>query len=332
MLEARIMYGKTMRYLRMKVRDIGAGRPSQDQLEDITGAIHALTPCAWFNCMQADNLEWMSHTQALLKILEVYGWESINPSTVRSFYYNWKHRAFFDSLSQRVKVKFPEPPANMHIPCNSTAFLTDYALDVPGLLWRSDKLFRASQSGTVDRSSVLLLLMQIGACTARFKRWHLEWVKSFPPRPHYRTVSTRTFKSFPSLCGDYFGLFPTAYDFSHPHHERDFRILSICLLNLDQATMNIFQAFPDFCSGDELDVQLRSAEYDAATSAADLCMLIPWATQPQNMAFASVHAQQPLFYASRYYQSQGQSLQLAWCRKVSRTLSFKYGIGIRFSE
>ena len=324
------MYGKTIRYLRIKVQNISPYEPNQSQLEDIVGAIYALTPCAWFNCLETDSLEWMRHTQALLRILEVYGWESI-PSTARLFYYNLKYRSFFDSMSQRIAVSFREPPSSV-LCSNSASFVMNYALDVPGLLWRSDQIFRASRSKTVHHCVVLRLLRDIGACIAKLKQWHLDWIKSFPPRPHYRTVSTRTFTSFRSLCGKFYGVFPTAYDFSHPYHERDFRILCICLLNLDQATMNIFQAFPDFCTGPQLDIQLRAAEYDAATCAADLCMLIPWTTQPQNMAFASIHAQQPLFYASRYYQSQEKHLQLAWCRKVSQSLSSKYGIQIHYSE
>ena len=268
------MYGKTLRYLRFKLRTFGSGQPNQGHLDDIIGAIHALTPCAWFNCMETDTMEWMQHTQALLKILEVYGWETINPSTVRSFYYNWKYRAVFDSLSQRIQVSFRTAPADTEFSCNSTSFLADYALEVPGLLSRSDRIFRASRSKTVGKHTVLRLLTDIETCIAKFKRWHLSWIKSFPPRPHYRTVSTRNFQAFRTLCGQLFGVFPTAYDFSHPVHERDFRILSICLLNLDQVTLNIHSAFPDFCNGKQLELQLRSAEYDAATCAADLWLVL----------------------------------------------------------
>ena len=331
MLDARAMYGKTLHYLRMKVRTLSSGPVNQAHLDDIIGGIHALTPCAWFKCMETDSLEWMRHTRAILKIPEAYGWDAINPATVRSFYYNWKYRAFFDSLSQRTQISFPSPSPSMDGLFNSSTFLTDYALGVPGLLCRSDQTFRASKSGTVSRCTVLRLLTEIEACVSKLKLCNLQWIKSFPPKPHYKTVSTRNFKAFRTLCGDLADVFPIAYDFSHPLHEGDLRVLCMCLLNLDQAIMNIHQAFPDFCTGEQLELQLRAAEYDAATCAADLCMLIPWITQPQNMSFASIHAQMPLYYASRYYRSQGKRRQLAWCRKVLQNLSAKYGIEIRYS-
>jgi hypothetical protein len=165
-------------------------------------------------------------------------------------------------------------------------------------------------------------------CPPTFR--HLQWTRTFGPRPHYRTVATRTFPHFGSLAGDLLTVFPTAYDFSHPHHERDFRMLCICLLHLDQAIINIHRAFPNFCTGNEFNLQLRSAEYDAETCATNLCMLLPWTTQPQNNSFASIHAQRPLDYAMRYYRSLGREPQLSWCQRVLESLREKYGIEIKF--
>ena len=153
-----------------------------------------------------------------------------------------------------------------------------------------------------------------------------------PPRPHYRTVSTKTFKGFKSLCGEHINTFPSAYEFSNPQHERDLRIYSMCVLNLDQAVMDINAAFPEHCRSDQLKLQLREAECDAATCATDLCMLIPWDTQPENMAFAAIHSFLPLHFGSSYYQRKGQIQEFLWCQKVTNSLRTKYGVEIRYSK
>ena len=308
-----------------------SGQLDRTALDDIVGAVHVLTACSWFNCLGTDSLEWVRHTQALLKILEVYGWESLNPSTARSFYVAWKYRAFLEGLVHKRPLPFKEPPksVNASLP---TSFLGDYALGIPGLLWRGEKIFQQANTKTVPRRIVMALLTEIEKSISKLKQWHLQWTKSFPPRPHYRTVATRSFQHFGSLAGDLLSVFPTAYDFTHPIYERDFRMLCICLLHLDQVIINIHYAFPDFCTGNEFHLQLRSAEYDAETCAADLCMLLPWSTQPQNNSFAAIHAQRPLDYAIRFYRSQGKEPQLSWCLRVSQALKEKYGLAIKFPD
>ncbi|KAK3701501.1 hypothetical protein LTR37_015475 [Vermiconidia calcicola] len=249
MLVARSTYGKALRFLRMKIDSFQSERPDRSQLDDTIGAVHCLTACAWFDCIGADRLEWMRHTQALLRILENFGWKAINQDTVRTFYYNWKYRTFFDALSLRQKASFREPPSMPKDFYASTSFVTDYALEVPGLIWRSDRFFEAAKSKRIGPEIVLRLLTQLGLSTMKLKRWHLEWVRRFTPRASYHVVSTGTFQDFMLLSGEYFGVFPIAYDFCSAQHERDFRILCICLLNLDQAIINIHQAFPDYCFG-----------------------------------------------------------------------------------
>lgn len=175
-------------------------------------------------------------------------------------------------------------------------------------------------------------LTEIGALIALFKKWHLVWTKTSLPRPRQKIVSARYFSNFRTISREQFGVFPTASDFSHTSHERDFRILNICLLNLDEAIMDIHATFPEYCNSSEMQLQFRAAEYDAATCAAELCMVVPWSSQPSNMAFAAIHAMQPLQYAARHYHKRGKQLQLAWCRQVTETLSEKYGIRVKLWE
>lgn len=332
MIQSRIMYGNALRYLSTKIRHVSPATPDPTQLDDIIGAIQALTPCAWFKCVEADHLDWMRHTRAMLNILEVYGWKAIRPSTRRAFYYNWKYRSFFDSITRRTKVSFTEPPSDSATVDLSSSFVSDYAFDVSGLLWRADRFLQISKSKSLQPYMVIRLLTELGVCIAKMKHWYLQWTKHFPPRPHLRTTGTHNFKSFAALSGQYFGVFPMAYDFSSAQHERDFRILCICLLNLDQAIMDLNRAFPKHCKDPQLQLQLREAEYDAATCATDLCMIIPWSTQEKNMAFACIHSFLPLHYAAMYFERECKWSQFAWCRQVSQALSAKYGIEIRYSE
>ena len=171
MLNARIMYGKTIGYLRLRLDMIASGRLDRNSLDDVVGAIHVLTACSWFNCLDTSSLEWVHHTQALLKILEVYGWESLNPSTARSFYTSWKYRAFLESLKQRRKLPFEEPPKPIDTSNRSISFLTDYAMEIPGLLWRSERMFHQAHLKATPRRKVLGLLTDMEACVSKLKQW-----------------------------------------------------------------------------------------------------------------------------------------------------------------
>lgn len=179
---------------------------------------------------------------------------------------------------------------------------------------------------------VTTFLTEIGALVALLKKWHLAWTKMPPSRSRQRIVSTRYFNAFRTVSKEHFGVFPTASDFSRTADERDFRILNICLLNLDEAIIDLHAAFPEYCSSPEMQLQLRAAEYDAATCAAELCMVVPWSSQPSNMAFACIHAMQPLQYASKHYRKHGKILQLEWCQRVTETLCGKYGIRVQLWE
>lgn len=331
MLNARVMYGKTENYLHMRLEVIASGQPDRTALQDTVGAVHTLTACSWLNCLETNGTKWMRHTHALLKILEVDGWESLNPSTNRSFYYGWKHRAFFESLIGKKALPLREPKS-AKITSLPRALVMEHALEVPGIFWRSEKIHQQAHTKTIPRRIVTAVLTELEKSISKLKQWHLQWTKSFGPKPHYRTISVKAFRHFSALSGDQLAVFPMAYDFSHPQHEGDFRMLCICLLHLDLAIMNIDHAFPEFCIGNEFQLQLRSADYDAETCTADLCMLISWTTQPENMAFASIHAQRPLFYALKYYQSQGKEPQLTWSQTVLQSLKEKYGIEIKFPD
>lgn len=153
-----------------------------------------------------------------------------------------------------------------------------------------------------------------------------------PIRPPHRTIGTKQFGAFRTLCGEQFGTFPLAFDFSRPEHELDLRVYLMCVLSLDRAIMAINAAFPEHCNSPQLKVQLREAECDAESSARDLCMLIPWITQPQNMSFAAIHALLPLGLASSYYAKHGKQQELTWCRKVQTSLSAKYGLEVNYPK
>lgn len=320
-----------------KLRLSPGRRPSQAQLDDIAGAIYALTTSAWFTNVEAGRLDWIRHIEGLLKIIGAYGWQNIDPRLAGALYYNYKFKVFFTSLLRRSKAAIRERPSDLPALDSSTSFLRDYALHVTGLLGRSDKIVQAGQTqdetdNPVTAHVAMRLLTELNGGISRIKRWHLQWIKNsqMHPRPYFRLVTTTTFTHFRSLCGPHFGVFPMAYEFTQAQHENDFRVMSVCLLNLNQAIMDVHQAFPEYCDSTQLQLQLRSAEYDGETCAADLCMLIPGCTQPEHKTAAGIRGVQRLHYASRFYQRKGRCVQWAWCRHVSASLSERYGIKIDF--
>lgn len=230
-----------------------------------------------------------------------------------------------------MKVEYEDPPTES-VPKDLSSALLELGYSTCELLERSDTFLSAARRKRPRELQVTALLTEIGALIAAFKKWHLTWTKTSPPRPRQKIVSARFFSSFRSLSHEFFGVFPTASDFSNTAHERDYRILNICLLNLDEAIIDIHARFPECCGSAEMQLQLRAAEYDAATCAAELCMVVPWSSQPTNMAFAGIHAMQPLQYAARHFRKHDRRLQLEWCQHVTETLSEKYGIRVKLWE
>lgn len=255
----------------------------------------------------------------------------MSADTRQAFRYNWKYRAFWDGISRRVTVEY-EDPVSGGLPRDLSSTLLELGFKACDLIARSDRFLAEAVRKRPKEAQVLAFLTELGSLIALLKKWHLAWTKTSPPRPRQKIVSARYFGNFRGISKEFFGVFPTASDFSHTAHERDYRILHICLLNLDEAIIDIHAAFPDYCTSAEMRLQLRTAEYDAATCAAELCMVVPWSSQPSNGAFACIHAMQPLQYASRYYRKHGKRLQLEWCQRVTETLSEKYGIRVKLWE
>jgi len=71
LVQSKLMYTQTMRLLALKIQSIGDAQPSPDQLDDIIGALHALTASSWFRCVGSGDLDWIRHAQALLRIVKV---------------------------------------------------------------------------------------------------------------------------------------------------------------------------------------------------------------------------------------------------------------------
>lgn len=118
----------------------------------------------------------MYYTQTTLKILEVFGWDALNPITRHAYYYNWKYRAFFEGLTRRTKVSFTEP-SDMDQAISADG-LTEHAFEVPGLLWRADRFIEASGSKIITTYMIVRLLTEVGACMSRLKQWYLNWLKN----------------------------------------------------------------------------------------------------------------------------------------------------------
>jgi hypothetical protein len=83
----------------------------------------------------------------------------------------WKYRAFLESLTQKRTLLFKEPPKTIDTSNRPASFLTDYAIEIPGLLWRSQKMFQQAHLKAIHRSKVLGLLTQMEKCIAKLKQW-----------------------------------------------------------------------------------------------------------------------------------------------------------------
>ena len=324
MAVARTMYGKAIQLLSFKVGSICRMPLNHAHLEDVVGAIHTLIICAWFDCIGASPGVWVRHCQGLNNILRRYGCDSISSSFRRAVRNDWHVRILCISIGARRSV----PVLNRARDKNKTgtSFLNDSALQVPRLLERTDMLILNAEAGTSSDADVIDLLTALGRSVLSIKQYHLRWADEMPPR--FRTVSTKTFNDFKRLCGTLIDTFPSAYTFTQPQFESNFRVSFLCLIELEQAIMNIHEAYPEICTEAMFKLQLDVAKCEAGVAADGLCMLVPWAAQEKNGSFACVYSLVPLHYASEYYRRQDRKEELAWCTQVSRSLSIQYGISI----
>ena len=168
------------------------------------------------------------------------------------------------------------------------------------------------------------LLISLGHSVAILKRSHVQWASELPPR--FRMIGIKTFKDFVALKIGSIDVFPFAYNFRSVSCEREFRLSYVCLLELDQAIINIHEAHAAICTSAELQFQLTVTKDDAREAADTLCMLVPWIVQEQKSAFTCVQALMPLYYAAEYYHRHGCQERLDWCKQVLQALGTKYGI------
>lgn len=171
------MYHDVCSYLNIIMKKLNPMQFSKTGLDDVIRTLHALTSCARFSCIQSQEFEWMQHTRTTLQIIDVFGWDAISLPTKQALFYNWKCRAFFEGLMRREKVIFTEPTTPfMNEP--DPAILNEHALEIPGLLWRSDQFLAASQSKNISSYVVIRLLTEMGLRISGLKQWYLQWMKN----------------------------------------------------------------------------------------------------------------------------------------------------------
>ena len=326
---SRILYGQAIRRLNEKISLVSRQRqPQQSQLDEVVGAINALVPCAWFDCIGAGKSEWLRHSEGLNQIMDTYGRQMLSPGVRDQFYHHWERRVFTNRLFQRKTLPktILRSRKGRH---DNPDFFKECAIPIPGLLDRTDSLLKMNAGKKQNVDAVLDLLTELGQCVAMIKRWQLHWTSEVPMT--YRVVNTESFKSFPLLCKQQIGVFPVAYSFRDPGVERNLRLSYMCLLNVLQAIVDIHEAFTAICTKVELKSQLMMAKADSKLAADALCMHVPWDAQPHYKAFACTYTLIPLHHAAKYYKSNGYEAQATWCEEVSRSLSATYGISIDFA-
>ena len=318
MQEARSLYGKTICCLGHRLQ-LG----SNYYLEDVLGAIHYLTRCAEFRDLAPSGKDWTKHVKLLYDLIKSHGWQSLSHSMRQTFFNYWKIQAFWYGLSQRAEAPFEKPSADLGVVDFANEDLTDLALLVPTMLRRTDRLLKVKKRPT--RSAVLETLTELGNLVSALKQWHLK--AEMAGTIGYRVVGIQNYEHFKDFCGpENIRTFPIAYNFKEAMQTPDFRTFCLCLLNTDQAILDLHKAFPEYCA--DLQLQLNVTESDAANCANDLCLSVPWNSQPHMNAYACHKNLQPLYYASRYYLRAGRVAQLDWCRHVSHALTEKYGLAM----
>lgn len=268
---AGVMYSRVARAISRRLRRLSVISRS-GCLDDLFGGIHALITCGFFSGLNISPQDREQHVQGLENMTRVISNEQMSVGVKEAFKHKWGRQGFWLAIKQRkhlckvdCRIDFVD-----RWRITDSESLSRLACEVPSLLERADELSRRPALRRVKQEEVLALLTELEATTARLKKWQSQWEAAIPVPYHLR--STRSFEAFRGISGQYFEVFKTAYAFSNPANERDFRVLQICLLSLDLTIVQLHKMFRRLLIDAAVRTQLKRAEFGAELAAEALCM------------------------------------------------------------
>ena len=99
---SRILYGRAITLLNDRISSLatqGEYLVSEEQLDNIVGAICGLIACAWFVCIGAAQYDCIKHLQGLNRVIELYGCApGLSRAVSDRFCAHWQRRALGDSF------------------------------------------------------------------------------------------------------------------------------------------------------------------------------------------------------------------------------------------
>lgn len=301
--QARSLYGKALRHLQVDVQ-----RAHQAKLiNNINSTVSFLAVYELLVSSSFDAKEWQHHAQGLLRLYNSHESKSDTPGPAGWVFLQLRYTSAlaYGLLSKKGISYRPPPWRDTRYP------MTALVMRVPTHLEQLEACRNLLVSDAEDIASMVLQALTL---REEMRDSLIAWSLTADRVP-YHTTSIDVYKGFRATVGDLSAVFPTAYSFSDWHVAQLHRTFWTCLLELDQAIVDVrglhWDALQDI-NGNELD--MLGPEIRACAD--HLCQCMPYFSSSEVNTAGPMSMLEALHFLQLHFARYGKSRQLAWCMRL----------------
>lgn len=317
--ESRARY---VRALPMLAHELAKPASKQMRKDHILAAITILGLCELFDAIAKGNnggRGWYSHVQGAQQYIRANGADCIATPFGWLLFHNIRHSSLCMGFANRKTAFFAQPKwlkvTEGLAKTDPFVSLYDLALQIPGILERTDTLFGADSIGGDDAG----LCRDICQLRTQLTNWlQTHYIDS--GRELYEIVDVRDMKAFASLCLD-----QTVFRFPSVQVCNQLQLYWTSCLTLDFTLLSIYRrlqvtdALPRLRLGDVTDREEEDIERDLFVEATNYCRSIPYCCEPETASLGRIGSFL-LRIAQSYFERFGHCNETEWCTSVRRTL------------
>jgi len=287
--------GRALRRVRVEIQ-------RGDDADSITATVYFLLICELFISTSFDSPGWMHHAAGMLSLYNSHESRRSKPGASSCCFLQWRYMFSLGyGLLAKRSVQY-KPPAwrddrRQRYPLTAIVMRVPTSLEKLAQLRTDDSAAASARlADVVDEAMDLRQTMH--ECI-------IEWsctVKDVP----YRTVSLDEYPEFETVLGDLSGLFPAVYRFSDMTAAQLHRSFWTCLLELDQAIVDVRGMHWDAIACLERH-KLDDLEAELPTCAYHLCQSLPWFGSPEVHTAGPISSLEPLYFLERHFQRHGRA-------------------------
>lgn len=308
------LYGKSLNRLAIDLH-----RQDLRHSDDVLASTIVLSICELYEEISQSSGGWVRHVDGTNQILKIRGPKNIKSDLALALYSNARNNALVQGLISR-KASYMETPGWRNLestwkPLSFSALFYDSAIQVPGLLERTDALL-AKADATLEVINVLLT--DLSTLETNLRKWFETWESSTGGRPLRILRPVGHFVHFSTHCPD--RTLSRAYHFPSFHVGYLNSLYWMCMHALRTCTKQVagrcLRIDPNWPYREYYDVP----EDELLEYVLDLCRCMPFFCEPLSGSIGHIAIFLPMRIAAMSFGPRGMIPWLKWIGTVKNTI------------